>query len=295
MEKYNAEQIHAELLRLASDSERTIQQHRDTKRVLLEEYRSKKDSLQESFDDQQARIEKRKAHLFLQLASSSQSLSSRGKVQLELEPVTSSSPDDTMHPHAADQIQQQQQQQRQQQQQQQHFYQQSNMLALPERPHDAQSSGHSSHQHSASDHAKLQGHSDHQQHEASAGQQPLGNADMDFIAPAFSPVTETAHAEDAEQTPADLHESAELAPESYVDIDVTHVVPVAEQREPGTSTFMMCRPRRQRSTLLQPLLCLHLHLHLSKTGPSCLLLSCKAGSSTTHTQGSFYRLLPFIM
>ena len=262
------QQIHADLLRLASDSERARQEHRDKKRALLEKFTSKEHALQESFDHEQALIDKRRAHLFLQLASSTQRFATSGIAQLELEPVTSSSPDDTLHLHAADQVPELQQQQ--------HLHLQSNMLALPERPHDAPSSKHSSHDHPASEPEQLQGHT-HLEHEASADQQPLGDADMQYMAPASSPVTESAHAENAEQTPADLHESAENA-ESDVEIDVTHVIPLAEQREPGTSTFMICRPRRRRSKSCTPLqLTTKKHGHVA-----CIQFAKQQMQSTQH-------------
>lgn len=230
--------LHDEVLRLTSELARIRQEHRVQKRALLAETRSKKDALQEWFDDEQARIEEMKAVMILRVASASQRLTSSSALQLELEPVTSSSPDDTMHLLAADHLQQPQQQQ------QQHHRHQSGMLALPERAHDAPSSGHCSHSHSAPDPADVGGHSDHPEHEAVADPELLSSG-AGMTVPASSPAAEST---DAEKLP-DAVASVQPAEggESYIEIDMTHVVPVTEQREAGTTTFMMCRPRHRRS------------------------------------------------
>lgn len=234
------DQLHDEVLRLTSDLERIRQEHRVKKRALLADIRSKEDALQEWFDDERARIEQKKALLILHVASASQRLTSSGALQHELEPVTSSTPDNTMHLLAADQMQQQQQQQEQ------HLHQQSGMLALPARPHDAPSSGHSSHSHPAPDPADVPDHSHNPEHEAGADPEPLNDADI--AAPACSPAVQSANAEDIPDA-ADPLQSVEGV-KSYVEIDVTHVVPVAKQREAGMTTFMMCRPRHKRSEFM---------------------------------------------
>ena len=230
--------LHDEVLHLTSELERVRHDHRVKRRALLAEIRSKEDALEEWFEDEQASIEKLKAVLVLRIASAGRRPQNSNAIQHELEPVTSSSPDNTLHLLAADHKQQQQQQQ--QVQQQQHFHQQSGPLALPEGPHDAPSSGHSSHSHSAPDPADASGCNDHPEHEASADSEPI-NGDG-ITAPAAGPASENAHAD----TSPDALQSAEDG-ESYVEIDVTHVIPVAEQREAGTTTFMMCRPRHKRS------------------------------------------------
>ncbi|MCJ1241873.1 hypothetical protein MMC14_009879 [Varicellaria rhodocarpa] len=219
---------HSELLRLNSDLERVRQEHRRKKKALLAETRAKEDEIQDWLDDQQALIEGRRANLLLQLASASHRPSSSATARHELEPVTSSSPVDTMHnpPRVPQQL----------------LPQQSASLAVQDKPCSGLSRGHSSHSYSDSDPAPVQ-HAGELRLEPNADQQILSNTQQQGVVPASVPNAEgVIDAELPNDTP--LTAEPEDA-ESQVEIDISHVIPMGEQRDPGTTTFMCCRPRRR--------------------------------------------------
>ena len=222
------QQLRHELLQLNSHLERVRQEHRDKKRTLLAEIRAREDANQDWFDDQQALIERQKAHLLLQIALASQRPASGGPSCHELEPVTSSSPVDTMH--AAGQLLQQLPSP------------QSGLLALSDRPHDAPSSGHSAHSQFAADPAERQQHSFKSVREAEPEFEP--DAHERTPSPTSGLCAEGANALEAI---AELNQPTEDA-DSEVEIDISHIIPVSDQREAGVSTFMICRPRHRRGT-----------------------------------------------
>jgi len=54
------------------------------------------------------------------------------------------------------------------------------------------------------------------------------------------------HSMDAESLQSPGKISNQDSPAEDIEIDVSHVIPVAEQRDPGTTTYMFCRPRARR-------------------------------------------------
>lgn len=225
------QQLRSDVLRLTSQLERVRQEHRDKRRALLAETRARQDAIQDWYDDQQALIEGKKAHLLLQIALASQPPTSSGPTRHELEPVTSSSPVDTVH--AAGQLAQQL------------IPPQPALLALSDRPQDAPSSSHTSHSQPSADPAEMQDHSVHPLHE------PELDAHVQMPSPASSPVAGLANAQEATAEPNQPAEDAE----SEVEIDIAHVIPVAGQKCPGVSTYMICRPRHRRGMYEQAIKC----------------------------------------
>lgn len=222
-------QLRSEMDDLNAKTDRLHQEHRDRQRALLADIRQKEDALREWFEDGLRCIDRQRNNLILQLSSAAQTGPS-GSITLvpELEAVTSSSPADTGHlledaPSilAA------------------HFEAGSSGLCglLDNRPEPL-----STHQrHSEAERIVVK---DTEAATNSEGKPAAYNA-ASYAAP-DSELAFDKHSTDAESLQSPAKFSNQDSPAEDIEIDVSHVIPVAEQRDPGTTTYMFCRPRTRR-------------------------------------------------
>ncbi|KAL0036516.1 hypothetical protein WJX77_010974 [Trebouxia sp. C0004] len=212
---------------LDAKTDRLHQEHRDRQRALFADIRQKKDALREWFEDSLRGIDRQRNNLILQLSSAAHLGPSRGiPLVPELEAVTSSSPADTGHllEDAPSMLAE-------------HFEAgSSGLCGLPDnRPEPL---------------------SDHQT--CSEAERVVATTNFEctpdahpvaFHAAPDSKLAIHKRSIDAGslQTPAKI--SNQDSPTEDIEIDVSHVIPVAEQRDPGTTTYMFCRPRTRRVRL----------------------------------------------
>ena len=233
-------QLRSELVGLNAEADRVHQEHKRKKRALLAETRAKEDALQEWFDNEQRRIEERRNNLILRVTTlnhASIRASASGALIRELEAVTSSSPADTEHsladaPHTSSQ----------------HNRAQFPLLLALDQAQRPEATQHSSHSRSAADPDDSENPGIPAAPACDFTAQPpptceYGSLVQDTVHQAISaPVISAAEAPAAASDQAGTeHKQAE-----DVEIDVSHVIPVAAQRAPGTSTYMLCRPRTKR-------------------------------------------------
>jgi len=228
----------SEIEELNAETDKVHQEHRNRKRALLAETREKEDALRDWHDDQLRRIERKRNNLILQVTSANHtSVRPSGTVLPEPEAVTSSSPVNTEHlledePHASPHVLQADR---------------SGMSAMPDNQQEAAESRQSPHSHSASGPdvavagsiatvAPTNGH-----HLVQHAQQATSPSVLHAI-PVKSGVVSTALQDPAEATD---QPSSQIAP-AVIEIDISHVIPVAEQTDPGVTTYMICRPRTKR-------------------------------------------------
>ncbi len=215
-------QLRSEMDDLNAKTDRLHQEHRDRQRVLLADIRQKEDALREWYEDSLRCIDRQRNNLILRRSSAAHTGPSRSIALVpELEAVMSSSLADTGHlledaPSAmADLLEAGS----------------SRLCGLPDNRPEL-----------ISDHQRC---SDAEHIEAatnSEGRPAVHNAASD------SELALQLHKQsmDAEslQSPAKI--SNQDPPAEDIEIDVSHVIPVAEQRDPGTTTYMFCRPRTRR-------------------------------------------------
>lgn len=217
-------QLRLEVDDLNAETDRLHQEHRDRQRALLADIRQKEDALREWFEDSLKCMDRQRNNLILQISSAAHTSPSRSiPLVPELEAVTSSSPADTghlledvpsilaEHPEAGS----------------------SRLCGLPDNRPELLS-GH-------------QRQSEAERIEAATNSEGRPAAHhAAFHAAPDSKLAGHKHSIDAEslQSPAKI--SNQDSPAEDIEIDVSHVIPVAEQRDPGTTIYMFCRPRTRR-------------------------------------------------
>ncbi|DBA87025.1 TPA: hypothetical protein ACH3X2_000400 [Trebouxia sp. C0005] len=220
-------QLRLEVDDLNAETDRLHQEHRDRQRALLADIRQKEDALREWFEDSLKCMDRQRNNLILQISSAAHTSPSRSiPLVPELEAVTSSSPADTghlledvpsilaEHPEAGS----------------------SRLCGLPDNRPELLS-GH-------------QRQSEAERIEAATNSEGRPAAHhAAFHAAPDSKLAGHKHSIDAEslQSPAKI--SNQDSPAEDIEIDVSHVIPVAEQRDPGTTIYMFCRPRTRRVRL----------------------------------------------
>jgi hypothetical protein len=212
--------LRAEVDDLNAKTDRLHQEHRDRKRALLADIRQKEDALREWYEDSLRCIDRQRNNLILQRSSAAHTGPSRSiPLVPELEAVTSSSLADTGHliedasPVLAEPFE-------------------AGSLGLtgcpdsrPEPLSDRQRCSEPEHIEAATN---------------SEGRPALYNA------ASTSQSALPKHSRDAESLQSPGKISNQNSPAEDMEIDVSHVIPVAEQRDPGTTTYMFCRPRTRR-------------------------------------------------
>ena len=213
-------QLRSEVDDLNAKTDRLHQEHRDRKRALLADIRQKEDTLREWYEDSLRCIDRQRNNLILQRSSAAHTGPSRSIPPVpELEAVTSSSLADTGHlledaPSVlAEDLEAGS----------------SGLCGLPDsRPEplsDQQRCSEAEHIEAATN---------------SEGRPALYNAASD------SQLALSKHSMDAESLQSPRKISNQDSPAEDVEIDISHVIPVAEQRDPGTTTYIFCRPRTRR-------------------------------------------------
>ncbi len=217
-------QLRSEVDDLNANTDRLHQEHRDRKRALLADIRQKEDALREWYEDSLRCIDRQRNNLILQRSSAAHTGPSRSMPPVpELEAVTSSSLADTGHL----------------------LEDAPSMLAenleagssglcglLDNRPEPLSDRP----RQSEAEHIEAATHSE--------GRPAAHHAAL----PAAPDSRLAIHKRsiDAESLQSPGRTSSRDSPAEDIEIDVSHVIPAAEQRDPGTTTYMFCRPRTRR-------------------------------------------------
>ena len=217
-------QLRSEMEDLNAKTDRLHQEHRNRKRALLAAIRQKEDALREWYEDSLRCIDRQRNNLILQRSSAAHTGPSRSTPLVpELEAVTSSSLVDTGHllenapSMLADNLEAGS----------------SGLCGLPDdRPEPL------------SDHQR-QSEAERIETATNSEGRPSAHHAASHAA-SDSQLALHKRSRDAEnlQSPAKI--SNQDSPAEDIEIDVSHVIPVAEQRDPGTTTYMFCRPRTRR-------------------------------------------------
>lgn len=230
------QQLRSGLDELNDETDTLHLEHSDRKQALTADIRAKEDALRNWFDAGLRRIDRKRNNLILQVSSATYTcahLSDRGTPAPELEAATSSTPADTGHllQHAPHRLAQ-------------HYHsEQSDPSCVPDQPHTIHQS------HSEPEPAASRGNNDASGSEA---MQIVVVADVrearDNVPPSQQPSAGIA----SWHSPANItdQQSHQDQPAEDIEIDVSHVIPVAEQRAAGTTTYMFCRPRSRRGKSL---------------------------------------------
>ena len=226
----------SEFDQLHAETERVHQEHRNRERALLAETRIEEDALRDWVADQLKYIEKKRHNLFLRITSANLSSvrpSGSGTLIREPEAMTSSSPADTEHlvqnavhavaPHRQTDC--------------------SDLLPLPDSTQAEPNSQSSSRSRSAGSPGVLDDVCDVS--ELAASKPAQAGTQNTLLAPATNVVLVDSSVPLQGIDNASNQPSHVSLPEE-IEIDVSHIIPVSQQRDAGTSTYMFCQPRSRR-------------------------------------------------
>ena len=234
------QQLRSGLDELNDETDSLHLEHSDRKQALIADIRAKEDTLRKWFDAGLRRIDRKRNKLILQVSSAtytSAHLSDCGTPASELEAVTSSTPADTGHllRHAPHRLAQH------------HQSEQSDLACVP----DQRSEPHTTH-HSLSEPEPAASRGNNEA-SGSEAMQTVVVADVHEAPDNFPPSQQPSAGIASWHSPANNtdQQSHQDQPAEDIEIDVSHVIPVAEQRAAGTTTYMFCRPhsRRGKSSL----------------------------------------------